>query len=70
MPVKPVTMPDGRKVNSSEKFELGRNFCNKLWQAATGVCVAEFGGRGTKARRHGGTKGRVATAPANGRLGR
>jgi valyl-tRNA synthetase len=36
MPVKPVKLPDGRTVNSSEKFELGRNFCNKIWQAATG----------------------------------
>ena len=36
MPVKPVKLPDGRQVNSSEKFELGRNFCNKIWQAATG----------------------------------
>jgi valyl-tRNA synthetase len=39
MPVKPVKMPDGRTVNSSEKFELGRNFCNKIWQAATGVVL-------------------------------
>ena len=36
MPVKPLKLPDGRTVNSSEKFELGRNFCNKIWQAATG----------------------------------
>jgi len=39
MPVKPVQLPDGRTVNSSEKFELGRNFCNKLWQAATGFIL-------------------------------
>jgi valyl-tRNA synthetase len=39
MPVKPVKMPDGRTVNSSEKFELGRNFCNKIWQAATGFVL-------------------------------
>jgi valyl-tRNA synthetase len=39
MPVKPVKLPDGRTVNSSEKFELGRNFCNKLWQAATGFII-------------------------------
>ena len=44
MPVKPVTMPDGRKVNSSEKFELGRNFCNKLWQAATGFVLPNLAG--------------------------
>src|SRR5262249_43980008 len=36
VPVKAVKLPDGRSVNSSERFELGRNFCNKLWQAATG----------------------------------
>lgn len=34
MPVRPMTLPDGRTVNTSEKFELGRNFCNKLWNAA------------------------------------
>ncbi|MCG3125273.1 MAG: Valine--tRNA ligase [Phycisphaerae bacterium] len=39
MPVKPVKLPDGRTVNGSDKFELGRNFCNKLWQAATGFVL-------------------------------
>jgi valyl-tRNA synthetase len=34
IPVKPETMPDGRIINTSEKFEIGRNFCNKLWNAA------------------------------------
>jgi valyl-tRNA synthetase len=44
MPVKPVKLPDGRRVNSSEKFELGRNFCNKIWQAATGFVLPNLEG--------------------------
>src|SRR5262245_36335272 len=39
MPVKPKKLPDGRTINISEKFEKGRNFCNKLWQAATGFVI-------------------------------
>ncbi len=34
MPMKKVRRPDGRELQTSERFELGRNFCNKLWNAA------------------------------------
>lgn len=33
MPVKPEKLDDGRTINTSEKFEIGRNFANKLWNA-------------------------------------
>ncbi len=44
MPVKPKKLPDGRTINISEKFEKGRNFCNKLWQAATGFVIPNLVG--------------------------
>ena len=34
MPVSELQLPDGRTVNSSPKFDLGRSFCNKLWNAS------------------------------------
>jgi valyl-tRNA synthetase len=34
LPVHPETLPDGRTINTSDRFELGRNFSNKLWNAA------------------------------------
>ncbi|NLW84963.1 MAG: valine--tRNA ligase [Phycisphaerae bacterium] len=34
MPVAPLELPDGRTVNTSPKFDLGRSFCNKLWNAS------------------------------------
>ncbi|MBT3200549.1 MAG: valine--tRNA ligase [Phycisphaerales bacterium] len=34
MPVELIKLPDGRELNSSPKFDIGRNFCNKLWNAS------------------------------------
>jgi len=34
MPVVAMTLPDGRVENTSPKFDVGRNFCNKLWNAS------------------------------------
>lgn len=33
LPVKKEKQPDGHEINTSEKFEIGRNFANKLWNA-------------------------------------
>jgi len=34
MPVEKMKLPDGREENTSPKFDIGRNFCNKLWNAS------------------------------------
>jgi len=34
MPVVLMTLPDERQANTSPKFDIGRNFCNKLWNAS------------------------------------
>ncbi len=34
MPVQKMKLPDGRTENTSPKFDVGRNFCNKLWNAS------------------------------------
>ncbi len=34
MPVAQMTLPDGRVANTSPKFDIGRNFCNKFWNAS------------------------------------
>lgn len=44
LPVTPKKLPDGRTINVSEKFEKGRNFCNKLWQASTGYVMSNLDG--------------------------
>ena len=34
IPVEPLKLPDGREINTSDRFEQGRNFANKFWNAA------------------------------------
>ena len=34
LPVEPLKLADGRTINTSERFEHGRNFANKFWNAA------------------------------------
>jgi valyl-tRNA synthetase len=49
LPVKKKKLPDGREINISEKFEKGRNFCNKLWQASTGFVMRNLDGYAPRA---------------------
>ena len=50
MPVKAARTADGRTINTSERFELGRNLCNKLWQAATGFVLPNIAAGGAAFR--------------------
>ncbi len=44
----------GLGLTTSPKFELGRNFCNKVWQASTGFVISNL--EGTKGQRDAGTQ--------------
>jgi valyl-tRNA synthetase len=39
MPVRKTVLTDGREVNTSDRFAIGRNFANKLWNASRFVLM-------------------------------
>ena len=47
MPVKKEQLPDGSTINISEKFDIGRNLSNKLWNAAR-FCLTNLTGTEAK----------------------
>jgi valyl-tRNA synthetase len=49
MPMKKVKLEDGRTIQTSERFELGRNFCNKIWNAARFAFITLTGQNGNEA---------------------
>ncbi len=50
-PSSPLITPDPNEpigICASERFEVGRNFCNKLWQASTGFVLPSLEGYAPK----------------------
>ena len=51
IPVEKAKLPDGREVNTSERFEQARTFPNKVWNAARLVLMNLEGLRARRADR-------------------